>query len=74
MRERANYALRAGQGGVLRGAISDVPPGDTRSGTTLLVRGRERQRQPWVPIDERAEFAAGISAGPENSHWYFIHR
>jgi hypothetical protein len=73
VRESAEHELGARERGVFRSYIRDVPTGNARGQPPLFVRGCERQLEPWMAMDKRTELAANVAAGPENSHWYFIH-
>ena len=73
MRQRAEDQLRITERRVLNRDKSDVASHDAHCLAALLVRRCERQAQRRMRVNESTELAAGISAGPEHPHWYFIH-
>ena len=73
MRHRTENELDVTQRRVFGRDESNVAAGDATGRTALFVRRCEDERQLRMPEDERTELAAGITAGPEHSHWNLIH-
>jgi len=73
MRQRADYERDVAEGRVVGGDERHVATGDPHGGAALFVGGGECERQIWMALDESAELAAGVAAGPEDADWYLIH-
>lgn len=58
---------------VVVGGKREMLASDPHALTTLLVRGGEREREPRMLDDERAQFATSVAAGAEYSDRDLIH-
>src|SRR5439155_4762770 len=58
---------------VLNRGVREIPSCNAHRCPPLFIRSGECQRQARMAFDERAELAANVSAGPENTDGYLIH-
>lgn len=74
MRQRREDQLRFLERCIVGGNKGDVASAEARTLPAALIRCCEREVERGVTRYQCAKLAAGVSAGPEHSHWYFIHR
>src|SRR5438105_1050866 len=73
MRQGTKHQLGLAERRVFSRHEGDFAPGDPAGRAALFVRRCKGERQPRMTEDECTELAAGITAGPEHSHWNLIH-
>src|SRR5438034_4452781 len=73
MRQSAENQLGVVKRSVLNRGVCEIPSCNARRCPPLFIRSGECQRQARMAFDERAELAANVSAGPENTDGYLIH-
>ena len=73
MRQGAEDECGGAEGDVVRGNQGDRLSVNAHGGSPLVVGGGERELERRVSLNEGAEFMAGVAAGAEDTHWYFIH-
>jgi len=73
VRQRAEDDLGVAKSGVVRGNERNGPSIDARGCPALIMRGSEREIQQRMALNERTELVAGVSTGPQNTHWSFMH-